>query len=63
MRMLEYTDKFLRNLLSLKYYYGRDLNIILEPKEKKGGVCGKDPFQYYVESLIQACDLLDFKPN
>ena len=39
------------------------LNIILDPKEKKGGVLGKDPFQDSVESLIQAHDLLDFKPK
>ena len=40
-----------------------DLNIILDPKEKKGRVLGKDPFQAFVESLIQAYDLLDFKPK
>ena len=38
-----------------------DLNIIIDPKEKKGGVLGKDPFQASVESLIQAFDLVDFK--
>ena len=41
----------------------RDLNIVLEPKEKKGGVCVKDPLQDIVESLIQPSDLLDFKPK
>ena len=40
-----------------------DLNIVLEPKEKKGGVRGKDPLQDTMESLIQASDLLDFKPK
>ena len=40
-----------------------DLNVILEPKEKKGGVRGKDPLQDSVESLIQANDILDFKPK
>ena len=38
-----------------------DLNIILDPKEKKGGVHGKDPLQESVESLIQASNLLDLK--
>ena len=40
-----------------------DLNIIFDPKEKKGGVLGKDPPQDYVESLIHSWDLLDFKPK
>ena len=40
-----------------------DLNITLDPKEKKGGVRGKDPFQESVQSLIQASDLIDFKPK
>ena len=30
----------------------RDLNIILDPKEKHGGTRDKDPFQEVVESLI-----------
>ena len=41
----------------------RDLNIVLEPKEKKGGLCGQDPLQDIVDSLIQTNDLLDFKPK
>ena len=41
----------------------RDLNIILDPNEKRGGVWGKDPLQEVVESLIHARDLLDFKPK
>jgi len=40
-----------------------DLNIILDPKEKKGGVWGKDPLHVSVESLILAWDLLDLKPK
>ena len=40
-----------------------DLNIILDPKEKKGGDWGKDPFQDLVESLIHDRDLLEFKPK
>ena len=40
-----------------------DLNIILDPKEKRGGFRGKDPLQEVVDSLIQARDLLDFKPK
>ena len=40
-----------------------DLNIILDPKEKKCGVIGNDPFQESVESFIHASDLLDFKPK
>ena len=41
----------------------RDLNIILDPKQKRGGAQGKDPFQEVVDSLIQGKDLLDFKPK
>ena len=40
-----------------------DLNIILDPNEKKGGVRGKDPLQETVDSLIHARHLLDFKPK
>ena len=40
-----------------------DLNIILDPKEKKGGVWGKDPFQDLVKSLLHDRDLLEFKPE
>ena len=40
-----------------------DLNIIFDPKEKRGGVWGKDPLQEVVEYLIQVRDLLDFKPK
>ena len=43
-----------------------DLNIVLEPKEKRGGNIGnigKDPFQETVDSLIHAHDLLDLKPK
>ena len=40
-----------------------DLNIILDPKEKQGGIIGKDPFQEMVDSLIHAHDLLDLNPK
>ena len=40
-----------------------DLNIILDPVEKKGGVRCKDHFNELVENLIHAWDLLDFKPK
>ena len=40
-----------------------DLNIILDPNEKKGGVRGKYPLQELVEYLIHSWDLLDFKPK
>lgn len=40
-----------------------DLNITLDPKEKKDGVWGKDPFHVSVESLILSWDLLGFKPK
>lgn len=40
-----------------------DLNITLDPNEKKGRVWGKDPFHASVESLILEWDLLDHKEN
>ena len=40
-----------------------DLNITLDPHEKKGGVRGKGPFHATVESLILEWDLLDHKPK
>eukprot|EP00253_Pinus_taeda_P024453 PITA_24453 len=41
---------------------GGDLNIILDLKEKKGGIQSKDPFSRIVGSLIQRWDLVDLKP-
>eukprot|EP00253_Pinus_taeda_P031968 PITA_31968 len=41
---------------------GGDLNIILDLKEKKGGIQSKDPFSRTVGSLIQRWDLVDLKP-
>ena len=40
-----------------------DLNITLDPKEKKGGVCGRDPMHKTVEHLISIWELIDFKPK
>ena len=40
-----------------------DLNITLDPKEKKGGVCERDPMHNMVEHLILIWDLIDFKPK
>ena len=41
---------------------GGDLNIILDPKEKIGGIYSRDPFINTVENLILQWDLVDFKP-
>eukprot|EP00253_Pinus_taeda_P028676 PITA_28676 len=41
---------------------GGDLNIILDPKEKRGGTYSRDPFLTIVENIILQRDLVDFKP-
>ena len=41
---------------------GGDLNIILDPKEKRGGTYPRDPFVNTVGNLITQWDLVDFKP-
>ena len=41
----------------------RNLNITMDAKEKKGGVCGRDPMLNLVENLIQTWRLIDFKPK
>eukprot|EP00253_Pinus_taeda_P028879 PITA_28879 len=41
---------------------GGDLNIILDPKEKRGGLYSRDPFVSTVGNLILQWDLIDFKP-
>jgi len=41
---------------------GGDLNITLDPKEKKGGIQSRDPFINTVGNLILRWDLVDFKP-
>lgn len=39
-----------------------DLNIVLKPKEKRGGTNSKDQMLTFVEELQQHWDLLDFSP-
>ena len=39
-----------------------DLNLIIDPKEKRGGNSGSDQMLPFVEELILHWDLLDFKP-
>jgi len=39
-----------------------DLNIIMDPKEKRGGSYFRDPMLYIVENLMIQWDLVDFKP-
>jgi len=40
-----------------------DYNLILDPKEKRGGTSSRDHFLPLVENLIQQWDLMDFKPK
>ena len=40
-----------------------DLNIILDAKEKKGGISGRDPMINAAENLILLWELIDFKPK
>jgi len=40
-----------------------DYNLILDPKEKRGGTSNRDCFLPLVENLIQQWDLMDFKPK
>eukprot|EP00253_Pinus_taeda_P021139 PITA_21139 len=61
--LLAYSLRFSRNLLPQNIILAGDLNITLDPNEKKGGVWGKDPFLVLLESLILAWDLLDLKPK
>lgn len=41
----------------------RDLNLVIDPKEKRGGNNGKDQMLPLVEELLLHWDLLDFKPK
>ena len=40
-----------------------DLNITLDPSEKKGGVMGKDPLLNFFESIMHMWDIIDYKPT
>ena len=40
-----------------------DLNLILNAKEKVGGVYGRDPMLNWVDNFILAWELIDFKPK
>eukprot|EP00253_Pinus_taeda_P018086 PITA_18086 len=53
---------FLEQINPTNLVIGGDLNIILDPKEKKGGIQSRDPFSRTVGNLIQRWDLVDFKP-
>ena len=39
-----------------------DLNIVMKPKEKRGGTRKRDPMLSMVEEIAQTWDLLDFNP-
>ena len=39
------------------------MNITFAANEKKGGLCGKDHMQDYVEDLTRDWDLIDLKPK
>lgn len=53
---------YLEHLNPTNIVIGGDLNIILDPKERRGGSSSRDPFLSTVENLIQLWDLVDFKP-
>eukprot|EP00253_Pinus_taeda_P036438 PITA_36438 len=53
---------FLERLNPMNIVIGGNLNIILDPKEKRGGTFLRDPFLSTVENLILQWDLVDFKP-
>ena len=40
-----------------------DFNLVMHPKEKKGGNKGRESILCFVEDLIQQWDLVDIKPN
>lgn len=52
----------LERLNPMNIVIGGDLNIILDPKEKRGGTFSRDPFLSTVENLILQLELVDFKP-
>ena len=41
----------------------RDLNIVLDTKEKRGGSSSRDQMLHLVEGLVHQWDLMDFKPR
>ena len=57
--LLEYVDA---NLPPNMIVVG-DLNIMLDPKDKNRGVCGRGPMLKIVENFIQLWYLIDFKPK
>ena len=47
-------SQFIETHSPINIIVAKDLNIILDPMEKKGGVRGKDHFHELVENLIHA---------
>jgi exonuclease III len=52
---------FLENQLHTNIIIAGDLNLVFEPKEKRGGNYGRDQMLPFVEEITQQWDLLDFK--
>eukprot|EP00253_Pinus_taeda_P033119 PITA_33119 len=54
-------SEFLDHINPRNIVIGGDLNIILDSKEKRGGIYSRDPFLTTVENMILQRDLVDFK--
>jgi exonuclease III len=54
---------FLEILSPSNIILARDLNLIFEPKEKRGGNSSRDQMLPFIEELVHQWDLLDFKPS
>ena len=55
--------RFHRNIFPQNIIVVGYLNLVFDPKEKRGGNTGKDQMLHPVEALVQQWDLLDVKPK
>jgi hypothetical protein len=55
--------RFFRDFSPSNIILAGDLNLVFEPKEKRGGNSGRDQMLPFVEELVHQWDLLDFKPS
>ena len=57
--LVEFLESYTHSNIILAGHF----NLVMRPKEKKGGKNGRDPMLHFVEDLIQHWDLVDINPK
>ena len=54
---------FMESISPLNIIIGRDLNLVFDSKEKRGGNFSRHQLRPFVEDLIKLWNIIDFKPK